>query len=161
MGRDLVDDDLAAVVLPEGVVGAAGTPRVTAIRFSSSPSVASVFRQDIRAASNLKTRNNKGEMVPVGSMATFKDITGPYRIAHFNLYPAAEVLGAHFTEAELELMLPDVLERLVPARMLSLDQALEFLREDEACEVTPESIRLRKAVLDKVGRTKAARKARA
>ena len=55
----------------------------------------------------------------------------------------------------------DVLERLVPARVLSLDQALEFLREDEACEVTPKSIRLRKAVLDKVGRTKAARKARA
>jgi HAE1 family hydrophobic/amphiphilic exporter-1 len=52
------------------------------------------FRQDIREASNLKTRNNKGEMVPVGSMATFKDITGPYRIAHFNLYTAAEVLGA-------------------------------------------------------------------
>jgi HAE1 family hydrophobic/amphiphilic exporter-1 len=52
------------------------------------------FREDIRSASNLKTRNNKGEMVPVGSMATFKDITGPYRIAHFNLYPAAEVLGA-------------------------------------------------------------------
>ena len=55
----------------------------------------------------------------------------------------------------------DVLERLVPARVLSLDQALEFLREDECVEVTPESIRLRKAVLDKVGRVKAARHARA
>jgi len=55
----------------------------------------------------------------------------------------------------------DVLERLVPARALSLDQALEFLREDECVEVTPESIRLRKAVLDKVGRVKAARHARA
>jgi GTP-binding protein len=54
----------------------------------------------------------------------------------------------------------DVLERLVPAKILSLDQALEFLREDECVEVTPESIRLRKAVLDKVGRTKAARRAR-
>ncbi len=55
----------------------------------------------------------------------------------------------------------DVLERLVPARVLSLDQALEFLREDECVEVTPESIRLRKAVLDKVGRVKVARRARA
>ena len=54
----------------------------------------------------------------------------------------------------------DVLERLVPARQLSLDQALEFLREDEAVEVTPSKIRLRKAVLDKVGRTRAARHAR-
>ncbi len=55
----------------------------------------------------------------------------------------------------------DVLERLVPAKRLSLDQALEFLREDECVEVTPESIRLRKAVLDKVGRVKAGRRARA
>ncbi len=55
----------------------------------------------------------------------------------------------------------DVLERLVPARALSLDQALEFLRADEAVEVTPAAVRMRKAVLDKVGRTRAARKARA
>ena len=54
----------------------------------------------------------------------------------------------------------DVLERLVPARKLSLDQAMEFLRADEAVEVTPDAIRLRKSVLDKVGRTKAARHAR-
>ena len=52
-----------------------------------------------------------------------------------------------------------MLERLVPAKILSLDQALEFLREDECVEVTPESIRLRKAVLDKVGRVKVARRA--
>ena len=47
----------------------------------------------------------------------------------------------------------------MPAKILSLDQALEFLREDECVEVTPESIRLRKAVLDKVGRVKAGRRA--
>jgi len=52
------------------------------------------FRQDIDTISNLKTRNKKGEMVPIGSVASFKDITGPYRIARFNLYPAAELLGA-------------------------------------------------------------------
>jgi GTP-binding protein TypA/BipA len=54
----------------------------------------------------------------------------------------------------------DVLVRLVPHRMLSLDQALEFLREDECVEVTPSAVRLRKATLDKIGRTKAARHAR-
>jgi GTP-binding protein len=54
-----------------------------------------------------------------------------------------------------------VLVRLVPHRRLSLDQALEFLREDEAVEVTPSAVRLRKAVLDKTERTKAARRARA
>ena len=55
----------------------------------------------------------------------------------------------------------EVLVRLVPHRQLSLDQALEFLREDECVEVTPASVRLRKVALDKVARTKLARKLRA
>jgi GTP-binding protein len=55
----------------------------------------------------------------------------------------------------------DVLVRLVPARKLSLDQALEFLREDECVEVTPDSVRLRKVDLDKNDRVKAARRAKA
>ena len=33
-------------------------------------------------------------MVPLGSVATFEDLTGPYRVPHNNLYPAAEVQGA-------------------------------------------------------------------
>jgi GTP-binding protein TypA/BipA len=55
----------------------------------------------------------------------------------------------------------DVLVRLVPHRTLSLDQALEFLREDECVEVTPQSVRLRKFVLDKTQRAKVARRSRA
>jgi len=51
----------------------------------------------------------------------------------------------------------DVLVRLVPPRRLSLDQALEFVREDEAVEVTPHAVRLRKAELDQISRVKAAR----
>jgi GTP-binding protein TypA/BipA len=39
------------------------------------------------------------------------------------------------------------LVRLTPATLLSLEQALEFLREDECAEVTPQSVRLRKVVL--------------
>ena len=38
--------------------------------------------------------------------------------------------------------------KLVPAHRLSLDQALEFIREDEAVEVTPDAVRLRKVELD-------------
>jgi GTP-binding protein len=40
------------------------------------------------------------------------------------------------------------LERLIPPRTLSLDQALEFCREDECVEVTPSAIRLRKVILN-------------
>lgn len=39
--------------------------------------------------------------------------------------------------------------RLIPPRLLSLEQALEFINKDEMVEVTPESIRLRKTILDK------------
>jgi GTP-binding protein len=40
------------------------------------------------------------------------------------------------------------LERLVPPRMLSLEQALEFCADDECAEVTPSAVRLRKVILD-------------
>jgi GTP-binding protein len=40
------------------------------------------------------------------------------------------------------------LERLVPPRVLSLEQALEFCADDECVEVTPSAVRLRKTVLD-------------
>jgi len=54
----------------------------------------------------------------------------------------------------------DVLVRLDAHRKLTLDEALEFVREDEAVEVTPTSVRMRKVVLSKVERLKAMRMAR-
>ena len=55
----------------------------------------------------------------------------------------------------------DELVRLIPPRPLSLEQALEFIRDDECVEVTPASIRLRKAELSGSKRQQAAsRKAR-
>jgi GTP-binding protein len=53
----------------------------------------------------------------------------------------------------------EVLVRLSPAKQLSLEAALEFLRDDECVEVTPESVRLRKVELDKTKRQKTARQA--
>jgi len=51
----------------------------------------------------------------------------------------------------------EVLERADAYRTLTLDEALEFIGEDECVEVTPQSVRLRKAILDKTQRQKAAR----
>jgi GTP-binding protein len=48
----------------------------------------------------------------------------------------------------------DELVRLIPPRELSLEQALEFIREDECVEVTPNSVRLRKVILTAEGRQK-------
>ncbi|MFF3439832.1 translational GTPase TypA [Streptosporangium sp. NPDC002721] len=42
----------------------------------------------------------------------------------------------------------DTTETLIPPRQLSLEQALEFIREDECVEITPENVRIRKVVLD-------------
>ena len=55
----------------------------------------------------------------------------------------------------------DELVRLTPARLMSLDQAMEFLREDECVEVTPHHVRLRKVALGATERVKLARKAKA
>jgi len=51
----------------------------------------------------------------------------------------------------------EVLERMAPPTRHTLESAVEFLREDECVEITPESIRLRKVELDKLKRQKAAR----
>jgi len=52
----------------------------------------------------------------------------------------------------------DVLVRLTPPKDLTLESAIEFLRSDEAVEITPASLRLRKVVLDGTERVKAARR---
>ena len=54
----------------------------------------------------------------------------------------------------------DELERLIPPRLLSLEQSLEFCRDDECVEVTPSAVRLRKVVLDSTAREKSAAAAR-
>jgi hydrophobe/amphiphile efflux-1 (HAE1) family protein len=51
------------------------------------------FRQTISDIANLKTRNSSGRMVPIGAVTTFRDITGPYRVPRYDLYPAAELQG--------------------------------------------------------------------
>ncbi|MDQ0986777.1 translational GTPase TypA [Streptomyces sp. V2I9] len=54
----------------------------------------------------------------------------------------------------------DNTENVVPARKLSLEQSLEFCREDECIEVTPETVRIRKVVLDQRERSRAASRAK-
>jgi GTP-binding protein len=54
----------------------------------------------------------------------------------------------------------DNFEKLIPPKKLSLEQSLEFCREDECCEVTPDVVRLRKVHLDAHDRAKAASQAR-
>lgn len=50
--------------------------------------------------------------------------------------------------------------RLTPPRIFSLEQALEWINDDELVEVTPHSIRMRKTILDRAARAKAAKNGR-
>jgi GTP-binding protein len=54
----------------------------------------------------------------------------------------------------------DTTVNLVPPRRLSLEQSLEFCRDDECVEVTPEEVRIRKVVLDQRARARAASRAK-
>ena len=51
------------------------------------------FRQEVSDIANIKVRNDKGQMVPLGAVADFRYDTGPYRVPRYNLFPAAEVQG--------------------------------------------------------------------
>ncbi len=52
----------------------------------------------------------------------------------------------------------DHTERITPATVFSLEQALEFIADDEAVEITPKSVRLRKVILDQAGRARSRKK---
>ena len=54
----------------------------------------------------------------------------------------------------------DELERLIPPKLLNMEQALEFCREDECIEVTPATVRIRKVVLDQNERGRSASRAK-
>ena len=51
------------------------------------------FRGDVEDIARLRARNANGEMVPLGSVARFSTTTSAYRVPHYNLLPAAEIMG--------------------------------------------------------------------
>jgi hydrophobe/amphiphile efflux-1 (HAE1) family protein len=51
------------------------------------------FREEATDLARLRTRNAAGDMVMLGSVVDFKDISGPDRVARYNLYRASELLG--------------------------------------------------------------------
>src|ERR1700720_1594608 len=51
-------------------------------------------RQHIADVLKIRVRNSNGDTVPLGSFTTVDNISGPYRVPRYNLYPAAEIDGA-------------------------------------------------------------------
>ncbi len=52
------------------------------------------YRLEPKDILNLRVRNASGETVPLGAFTTVRDITGPYRVPRYNIYPAAELDGS-------------------------------------------------------------------
>ena len=51
------------------------------------------FRDSVEDIANLRTRNDRGEMVPIGSMVTITTTYGPDPVIRYNGYPAADLIG--------------------------------------------------------------------
>jgi hydrophobe/amphiphile efflux-1 (HAE1) family protein len=51
-------------------------------------------RRDVGDLLKIRVRNSSGDTVPLGSFTTVDNISGPYRVPRYNLYPAAEIDGA-------------------------------------------------------------------
>ena len=52
------------------------------------------FRMNPEDILKLRVRNSRGDPVPLGSFTTVKNVSGPYRVPRYNLYPAAELDAA-------------------------------------------------------------------
>lgn len=51
------------------------------------------FRDSVEDIANLRTRNDRGEMVPIGSMVKITTTYGPDPVIRYNGYPAADLIG--------------------------------------------------------------------
>jgi multidrug efflux pump len=51
------------------------------------------FRVEPESIGQLYTRNNKNQMVPLGTLMDIQEINGPDKVMHYNIYPSAEISG--------------------------------------------------------------------
>ncbi len=78
------------------------------------------FRDEASDLYKLKTRNRAGDTVPLGSVVTLRQKTGPDRVVRYNLYPAAEVQGSTapgFSSGQSLATMERLAEELLPPGM--------------------------------------------
>jgi multidrug efflux pump len=75
-------------------------------------------RQTVEDIGKLRTRNDRGEMVPIGSMVTIEPTFGPDPVIRYNGVPAADVIGDAdprvFSSAQVITKLTEIAERVLP-----------------------------------------------
>jgi multidrug efflux pump len=80
----------------------------------------SPFRLNAEDVGRLKTRNAAGEMIPLGALMTVREITGPDRVVHYNMFPAAEINGAAapgFSSGQAVSIMEKLAQRELPLSM--------------------------------------------
>ena len=78
------------------------------------------FRTKAADVRNLKTRNDKGDMVPLGTLVKVKDINAPVLAGHFNMFPTAELLGSTAPgvgSADAIRLMEELAEKVLPRGM--------------------------------------------
>ena len=78
------------------------------------------FRAHAEDITRLKTRNDKGELVPLGTIVAVKDAYGPDRVVHYNGYPSAEINGAPapgFSSGQAEAIMQKLAAETLPKGM--------------------------------------------
>lgn len=76
------------------------------------------FRNEASDITNLRVRSTSGEMVPLGSIVTLSDTSGPYRVVRHNLFPAAELQGDRipgFSSGQALGSMEGLADKLLPA----------------------------------------------
>jgi multidrug efflux pump len=78
------------------------------------------FRDRPEAIERLKTRNSKGQMVPLGTLVKVKETHGPDRAMRYNGYPAAEINGGPapgFSSGQAEALMAQIADNNLPKGM--------------------------------------------
>ncbi len=78
------------------------------------------FRARPEDVLNLKTRNQSGQMVPLGTVVDLKEITGPTLVYHYNLYPSADLSGSPVvgvSSGDAIKIMNDLADKILPPGM--------------------------------------------
>ncbi len=79
------------------------------------------FRDEVGDIANLRTRNDRGEMVPIGSMVEIRQTYGPDPVLRFNGYPAADLMGEAdprvLSSGEAMAKVAELAQQVLPAGM--------------------------------------------
>jgi len=78
---------------------------------------ASKYRNDTKDILNIRVRNSSGGTVPLGAFTTVRNISGPYRVPRYNLYPAAELDGVAapgYSQGQAIKIMEQLAQRVLP-----------------------------------------------